>query len=279
MPTMTSPYAANPQESNRAPASAPMAWSAQSAAPARSSDDPLLAASGTVSSLPDARSLLARGRPLSTGAQPRAEASRVVHVVDGLGEGRSDVCTLLAQEGYQVTVHATAEECLSALAQAKPACLVVETRLPRMSGLDLEKELTRRGLSVPVIFVATTPDVPTAVQAMKAGAWDFLVRPFDGRALLEAVAAAVAKADGGRGELIALDSALEKLSQREKEVLDLALTGLSNKDIAQRLGISHRTVEVHRAHVIHKTGARRLDDLAKRLAAAGRANGLASSSA
>jgi two-component system response regulator FixJ len=272
MATMTSPYAANTQDTNRASSGAPMAWSTQGGAPARAPEAAALA--GSVSAMPGA---LMHGRSLA--AAPRTEASRSVHVVEGVGEGRSDVCALLAQEGYQVTVHASAEECLAALSHGTPACLVVETRLPRMSGLDLEKEITRRGLTVPVIFVATSPDVPTAVQAMKAGAWDFLVRPFDGRVLLEAVAAAVAKADGGRGELIALDTALEKLSQREKEVLDLALTGLSNKDIAQRLGISHRTVEVHRAHVIHKTGARRLDDLAKRLAAAGRANGLASSSA
>jgi len=130
--------------------------------------------------------------------------------------------------------------------------------MPGMDGLQLQNELARRGELMPIIFLTAHGDVPKTVRAMKAGAVDFLTKPVDGKLLLDRIRAAVAVSETAHQRKARLAS----LTQREREVLTLAVAGRPNKEIARDLGISHRTVEVHRSHILSKTGAATLLELA-----------------
>jgi two-component system response regulator FixJ len=132
-----------------------------------------------------------------------------------------------------------------------------------MSGLELQRELKRRGIELPVVVITGHGDIPMAVAALKAGAVDFLEKPFDSDALLEAVEQAVQRTANTMATAAELAPRLEQLSPREREVMDLVVTGLPNKTIAFRLGIALRTVEIHRARVMEKTGARNVAELVR----------------
>lgn len=189
-------------------------------------------------------------------------AKALVYLVDDNDAFRESTAWLLETAGYQVQAFASGPEFLAALSTARhpgPQCLVSDIRMPEMSGLQLQEELNRRGARLPLVFVTAHGDVPLAVEAMRKGASNFLEKPFSDEALTSAVDVALASArgSGGGAELLA------KLSPREKQVLDLVVASKPNKIIADILGISIKTVELHRANMMHKLGVRSLPELMK----------------
>lgn len=186
----------------------------------------------------------------------------LVYLVDDNDAFRESTAWLLETAGYQVQAFASGPEFLAAHAAARHPgahCLVSDIRMPEMSGLQLQEELGKRGARLPLVFVTAHGDVPLAVEAMRKGASNFLEKPFSEEALTEAIEVAIAAARGGGGET----ALLSKLSPREKQVLDLVVASKPNKIIADILGISIKTVELHRANMMHKLGVRSLPELMK----------------
>lgn len=195
----------------------------------------------------------------------------LVIVIDDHAGVRRSVCALLRAARFSVKDYETAEAFLADGAPDPTACLVVDIRLPGMSGLDLQKELNHRRWRNPVIVVSGHADVPTAVQAIKAGAVDLLEKPFDDEVLLDNVRRALEAAQRGVAEMPAPKAVelVASLTRREKEVLDRLVLGESNKMIAGKLDISVRTVEIHRQHIQQKLNARNLSDLIRFVRIAG----------
>jgi FixJ family two-component response regulator len=190
----------------------------------------------------------------------------IVHVIDDDVAVRDGLRLLCETVGLAVECHDSAESFLDALRPDQPGCVVLDVRMGGMSGPELHAELVRRDSRLPVIYLTAHGDIPMTVRAMKAGAMDFLTKPVDSTELLDHIRAAL----GRSAERLTLQQALAAqrqrlllLTPREREVLALVVAGHSNKVIAQRLGISHRTVELHRSHVLHKTGAGSLLELAQ----------------
>lgn len=197
---------------------------------------------------------------------------QTVYVVDDDEAVRDGLAMLLESAGHTARLFEDAESFLASVGPTPCGCLILDRNLPRMSGPQLQHTLVQRQIQLPVIFLSAHGDVPVTVQAMKAGAEDFLTKPVNGAALLECVQKAL-KRDASLHEIAArqevLRDTLARLSARERDVLNLALQGLPNKDIARRLGISHRTVEVHRARIFLKTGASTMLELSALVRAAG----------
>jgi len=191
----------------------------------------------------------------------------IVYIVDDDESVRLGLGALLVAKGYAALAFPSAEAFLAALPERPTGCALVDIRMPRMSGLELQSELKRRGVRLPIVIVTGHGDVPVAVAALKAGAVDFLEKPFDGEALLAAIAEALRIGALPQVELPfergAVESRFAQLSQREREVMDLVVAGQPNKVIAHRLKIALRTVEIHRARVMEKTGARSLSELVR----------------
>jgi two-component system response regulator FixJ len=192
---------------------------------------------------------------------------RTVYIVDDDDAVRRGLSALLGAKGYAARAFDSAQAFLDALPPQPSGCVVVDIRMPRMSGLELQRELGRRGVALPVIVITGHGDVPVAVAALKAGAVDFLEKPFDSDALLAAVDEALKRAwspEAGLGfDRETLAARMAQLTAREREVMELVVAGLTNKAIAHRLQIALRTVEIHRAHVMEKTGARNLSELVR----------------
>jgi RNA polymerase sigma factor (sigma-70 family) len=190
----------------------------------------------------------------------------VIHVVDDDAALRRSVVFLLESVGWSVVAHASAEEFIDRYQPGTPGCLVLDIRMPAMSGLELQQALTARAIVVPVIFITGHGDISLAVQAMKQGAYDFIEKPYKDHVLLDAVARAVRR---GRETLEAERrrdgalAALAQLSPREQEVARLVAQGLPNKLIGRELGISEKTVHVHRQHIMEKTSAGSAAELAR----------------
>jgi two-component system response regulator FixJ len=191
----------------------------------------------------------------------------LVHVIDDDDAVRASLDFVLDTAGYKPRTYESAEKFLAAVdAGGVAGCIVTDVRMPDMSGLELVRRLQARGVALPVIVITGHGDVPLAVEAMKAGVVDFLEKPFDDEVLLRAVnsalhgAARSSQADADRKRFQAM---LETLSPRETEVLRGVIAGKSNKEIARDLGISPRTVEVYRAHVMSKTGSGGLSELVR----------------
>jgi len=168
------------------------------------------------------------------------------------------LASLLTADGYAVRAHESARTFLDMIQQDDCGCLVTDVRMPEMSGLDLLAEMKERRVSMPVIVITTHGDVSLAVAAMKRGAVDFFKKPFDGGALLDSVRAALAREESEPApdaETQMIKERFATLSKREKEVLAALLNGQPNKTIANELGISKRTIEVHRANIMKKTQA------------------------
>jgi FixJ family two-component response regulator len=195
-----------------------------------------------------------------------------VYIVDDDAAVRESLALLLEQEGVGVETFASAEDFLAFDPASTHGCLIVDMRMPGMDGLQLQVELSRCGVRLPVIFLTGHGDIPQSVRAIKNGAIDFLTKPVTGTALLASVQAALSASAGLHAQAEAnktIMARLASLTGREREVMALAVDGLHNKEIAQRLGISHRTVEIHKARMMHKTGAETLLDLARLAEAVG----------
>lgn len=192
-------------------------------------------------------------------------SNSVIHVVDDDEAMRESLLALLMASGYEARAYASAEDFLATRAP-EPGCVISDIRMPGMDGLSLLKKLRTEGTEIPLVLITGHGDVPMAVEAMKAGAVDFLEKPFEGAALLGAVDNALrrgAALSPSEEDREAASRSLETLTAREREVLDRLVSGESNKEAALKLGISHRTVEFHRAHIMDKTGAKGLPDLVR----------------
>jgi FixJ family two-component response regulator len=182
-------------------------------------------------------------------------SGRLVYVVDDDDAIRDSLRWLLESTGYRVSAYPTAERFLGAYKAGLAACLVLDVRMPGVSGLELQQELNRRGEDLPIIFITGHGDVPMAVDALKNGAFHFLEKPFADEQLLALIEQTArlrspAAAEGVRGRCAA--ARLATLTQREREVMDLVVQGLKNKQIAEELSISVKTVEAHRARAMEK---------------------------
>jgi two-component system, LuxR family, response regulator FixJ len=197
---------------------------------------------------------------------------RIVYVVDDDEAVRESLAALLQAKSYAVQTFARARDFLDAAPTLRPGCLVADIRMPEMDGLELQQRLTERAFNFPLIVITGHGDVPLAVRAMKVGAVDFIEKPFAAEAILASIETALAQfARSGEGDMLAAAAAarLALLSPREREVLQGLLAGLPNKSIAYDLAISPRTVEIHRARVMDKMGARSLSELIRMSLAAG----------
>jgi two-component system response regulator FixJ len=189
-----------------------------------------------------------------------------VFIVDDDAPVRDGLKLLLRSVGHRVETYGSAQEFLDAYADDRPGCLVLDVRMPGMSGLDLQERLNERRAILPIIFITGHGDVPMAVEALQAGALDFLQKPFRDQELLDRIASALDKDAANRRELLELKQVAARfaeLTPRERSVMNLVVQGKSNKVIAGDLDISQRTVEIHRARVMEKTQAGSLAHLVR----------------
>lgn len=196
--------------------------------------------------------------------QPNPQAT--VFVVDDDQAMRNSLKWLISSVGMRVECFASADEFLHAHQPGRAGCLLLDVRMPGMSGLELQEVLGERGITVPVIIITGHGDVPMAVRAMKAGAIDFIEKPFNDELLLEAIRRALALDERLRGlhlERAEVADRLAQLTPREREVMDMVTDGKSNKEIAGDLGVSAKTVEAHRARVMEKMQAGSLAELVR----------------
>lgn len=194
------------------------------------------------------------------------ERQPIVFVVDDDEAVRSALKLLLKSVGLIATVLPTAQQFLATYDPLQPGCLVLDVRMPGMSGLELQEQLNLKGAVIPVIFITGHGDVPMAVEAMQQGAFDFLQKPFRDQDLIDRIQKALAKDKQNRAELGERSrhrERFESLTPREREVLALVASGKPNKVMAGDLGLSQRTVEIHRARVMEKMGASSLAQLVR----------------
>jgi two-component system, LuxR family, response regulator FixJ len=194
------------------------------------------------------------------------EPAPVVFVVDDDEAVRNSLRLLLKSVGIAATAQSTAQEFLDTYRPQQPGCLVLDVRMPGMSGMELQQQLNLRGAVIPVIFISGHGDIPMAVEAMQQGAFDFLQKPFRDQDLIDRIQRALAKDESNRAQLkerAQIQERLESLTPREREVLTLVASGKANKVMAGDLGVSQRTVEIHRARVMEKMGATSLAQLVR----------------
>ncbi len=190
----------------------------------------------------------------------------VVHIVDDDPDVRDALATALSARGFAVSAYPSAVDFLGRVGAVKPGCVITDVQMPEMTGLALLNRMQARLADFPMIVLTGEASVPMAVEALHAGASDFIEKPFDGETIHAAVSRALAKAEaaaaqaGRRGEV---QRRLEALSPREREVLDRIVEGHSNKEVARDLGISHRTVEAYRAALMMKMQAESLSELVR----------------
>jgi FixJ family two-component response regulator len=194
------------------------------------------------------------------------EPDPIVFVVDDDASVRDAVKRLIGSVGLRVETFGSTAEFLSSKRPEAPACLVLDVRLPDVSGLELQRDLAAANFHIPIIFITGHADVPMSVRAMKAGAVEFLTKPFRGQELIDAIQEAIAKdraAWNERAQMAELRSRFDSLTPREKEVLTLVASGMLNKQIGAELGTSELTVKTHRGRVMEKMGADSLADLVR----------------
>jgi FixJ family two-component response regulator len=195
-----------------------------------------------------------------------------VFIVDDDASVRRSLARLVKSAGLNAVAFSSSREFLQSELPDAPCCLVLDVRMPGLSGLDLQDEMQARDLDVPIIFITGHGNVPMSVRAMKAGAVDFLEKPFDDEVLLGIVSRALEKHDGirtARAEVGEIQQHIDTLTPREKEILSFLITGMLNKQIAYELGITEKTVKVHRARVMGKMGVVSIAELVRLAAKAG----------
>jgi FixJ family two-component response regulator len=189
-----------------------------------------------------------------------------VFIVDDDEAVREGLSALLTAKRHRVETYPSAEAFLAAVGPQREGCLIADIRMTGMSGMELQRELKRRSMPIPVVIITGHGEVPLAVAALKAGAVDFLEKPFDSDAILASVEEAMRRLGKARAQGFDRATIAERaatLSAREREVMDLVAAGQPNKIVAHRLGIAIRTVEIHRARVMEKLEARNLSELVR----------------
>jgi FixJ family two-component response regulator len=202
----------------------------------------------------------------NSSTKDNASTEPVVFVVDDDDSMRLALARLFYSMKMRVEVFASAQEFLNSKRPDVPSCLVLDVRLPGLSGLDFQAELVKQDIRIPIVFITGHGDIPMSVKAMKAGAIDFLAKPFRDQDLLDAVAAAI-QGDQNRREqehvISDLRAHFESLTPREREIMALVVDGLMSKQIAARIELSEITVKVHRSHLMRKMGAKTVAELVR----------------
>ena len=197
---------------------------------------------------------------------PPADEQPVVFVVDDDSSMRATLTDVMRSVGLQVQTFASAREFMDSKLPDAPGCLVLDVRLPGQSGLDFQRTLAKSGMDLPVVFITGHGDVPMSVRAMKAGAVDFLIKPFRDQDLLDAVHAAIERDRARRQHVIGvadLEERYRSLTERERDIMALVVVGRLNKQIAAELGLAEVTVKAHRSQLMHKMEAKSLPELVR----------------
>jgi FixJ family two-component response regulator len=198
--------------------------------------------------------------------QKSGKPSAVIAIVDDDSSAREGLSSLLRSAGLQVEAFASAQEFLSSRRSEPPNCLVLDLQMPGLSGLELQKRMAEDGWEIPIIFLTGHGNIPASVQAMKAGAVEFLTKPLDDQELFHAIQEAVERdrlTQQRLAEMRELRSRYESLTPREQEVMQKVVSGLLNKQVADELDITEYTVKIHRGHVMRKMHADSLADLVR----------------
>jgi FixJ family two-component response regulator len=203
---------------------------------------------------------------------PESTEGPIVYVIDDDAVMREALGSLFRSVDLQVKLFGSAPELLQGSVADKPSCLVLDIRLPGVSGLDFQVELAQAGIHIPIIFMTGHGDIPMSVKAMKAGAVDFLEKPFRHQEMLDAVARAIEsdkKRREGEKTRAELQARFESLTPREREVIGWVTAGMMNKQVAGEMGVTEITVKIHRGHIMRKMQARSLPDLVRMAEALG----------
>ena len=196
----------------------------------------------------------------------KSAATPIVFIIDDDRGMRQAIQDLVESVGLLAESFATGEEFLKRKRTNDPSCLVLDVRLPQVSGLDLQRQLAETGVQIPIIFITAHGDIPMSVRALKSGAVEFLTKPFRDQDLLDAIQQALQRDSAAREqqtEIHELNERYQSLTVREREVMNLVVSGMLNKQIASEIGASEATVKIHRGHVMQKMQAGSVADLVR----------------